>query len=51
MAEEIIKLNDTTVAMVTESRQIHGKTDLVARQQSLVDQLEIVERLLAKFDE
>lgn len=45
----IVKINDTTVAEVRETRSIYGKTDLVNRKAALEAQLEQVEELLAAF--
>ena len=50
---EISKINDTTVAQLgtQEVRRVFGKTELVARKESLEAQLTEVNDLLAVFDE
>lgn len=47
---EIVKINDTTVAEIRETRAIYTKTQLVQRKESLEAQLEVVNELLAVFD-
>ena len=47
---ELVKINDTTVAEVRESRAIHTKTQLVARKAQLEASLERVNELLAVFE-
>ena len=49
MANKIILVDDTTVAEVRETRNIYGKTQLVARKAQLEASLEQVNELLSKF--
>ena len=47
---EIVKVNDTTVAEIRESRALHTKQQLLARKINLETRLEQVNELLAIFD-
>ena len=47
---QITKINDTTVAVISESKAIYSKSQLVSRKESLEAELTKVNELLEAFD-